>query len=120
MKKEEDFKKISVAVNELRVMQQGKPFSSDDLGILLKGILPTDCTARVELVRANIIIRIKKGEYRFPRDPIPWYCIRNFYQQCRERSSKYRESKSKPMPSKDLLAMIETVKAAGFIVLKRM
>lgn len=120
MKKEEDFKKIAIAVNELRLLQKNEVFSSNDLKILLKGILPTDCTARVELVRANIVIRVKRDQYRFPKDPIPWFCIRNFYQQCRDRSTKYRENRNKPIPSKDLLAMIETIKAAGYIVLKRM
>ena len=119
MKKEEDFKKIAVRINELRLSYKDSLFTSADIKGILAGILPTDCTAKVELVKTNILVRVKRGLYCFPQNPVHWHCIRNFYANCRERSQIYRKGETS-VSNTDLKAMIETLKANGYVVFKRM
>ena len=118
MKKEQDFKNIAVRLNDVRLQQKNAEFSTQELETLLKGILPTDCSSKVELVRANIVVRIQRGVYCFPDHPIHWHCIRNFYVQSRERSNNYRKKNSGPTAS-DVQMMIETLKNLGYVIFKR-
>lgn len=119
MKKDEDFKKIAIKINELRLSYKDSLFTSADIKNVLAGILPTDCTAKVELVKNNILVRVKRGFYCFPPNPVHWYCVRAFYMNCRERSQIYRKGKAS-ISNTDLKTMIETLKANGYVVFKRM
>lgn len=120
MKREKDFKEIAAAINLARIEYKSATFSSKELKEIFNGILPTDCSAKVELVKANIIVRIKRGEYCFPSNPVHWTSIRNFYKQCRERSQQYRNAEKKVPTEEEILEMIEIVKAHGYLVYKRM
>lgn len=119
MKREEDFKATAAQLNLLR-KANGGTFSTGELKALLKGIIPTDCSSMVTLVDTNIVIRVHKGLYSFPGNPIPWTSVRNFYKQSRERSTRYRKSTTRPVSYEELDRMIKILKGQGFLVFKPM
>lgn len=120
MKREKEFRDIAATLNLMRIERKSGTFNSKELKEIFKGVLPTDCSSKVELVRANIIVRVKRGEYCFPSNPIHWTSVRNFYKQCREKSQQYRNAEKKIPSEEEILAMIEIVKAHGYLVYKRM
>ena len=90
MKVKSDFQTIAELINMIRVENKDKVFSVDELKTALGGIIPVNNLARTQLVRADVIIRVGRGKYTFPKDPVPWFCIKKFYDMSRTKNKEYR------------------------------
>lgn len=120
MKNEKEFREIAATLNDLRLKNKNQTFTTAELDRLLTGIVPISCMAKALLVNTNIIIRIKKGCYSFPGNPIPWTSVRNFYNSCRERQHNYRTKNSKLyLYGRPIATVIRDIKSLGFEVYQR-
>ena len=119
MKTKEDFKAIAAVFNMLCQENKNRTFSNDELKKALNGILPTDCTSKSEMIKANIIIHVARGKYMLPSDPIHWTRFETFYKTCRERRRTYLKPDS-TLYGKPITTVISDLKSLGYVILKKM
>jgi hypothetical protein len=133
MKVKSDFQAIGSLINIAREENHGKILSVDDLKRILGGILPVNDLARSWLVKAEVIVRVGRGKYMFPNDPISWISIKKFYDIARDAKRQHRlksqnpvahEVHVKPVISKESEYSEEKavafLKNRGYVILKMM
>lgn len=117
MKTKQDFISIAGLVNTVRNENKGNVFTTKELEDKLKDILPVNCLAKALLVKCNIVVRIQKGKYCFPENPIHWKSIENFYEGYRQRQRSYSKN-SVYLYGRPIDTVIRDLKSLGYRILK--
>ena len=128
MKAKKDYLAIAELLNIMRLESKNKTFDIKDLQNSLKGILPISAYSRTFLVRANILVRVGRGLYAFPKDPIHWKCVADFYDLTRKskrnsyqlKIDKSAEIPVEPTSSYNEKDAVEFLKSKGYFIFKMM
>lgn len=138
-KEKRDFIAIAEMLNMLRKERGPEVFSVKVLRQDLKGIIPTNPGSLTALTNLGIVIRTKRGYYTFPKDPICWTKVREYYVTNRKRQVKTPTSDEsltqtstelsassaddyhpRELTSEDEQSALALLKRLGYIVLKMM
>ena len=117
-KEKADFVAIAEMVNLCRKEVGPEVMSVKQLHEHLKGILPVNPCSLSDFAKVGVIVRTSRGYYMFPKEPVCWTKVRDYYALLRRRNRKYelrrqekrRVAKAQEAPVKEA----PTVTAEGY------
>lgn len=117
-KEKADFVAIAEMLNMLRLEVGSKVMTSKEIIRELKSILPASPTSLGDFTKVGIVTRVKRDNYVFPKDPICWTLIADYYNKLRKRNRKYeakRVDKRKAIKIKSNMTEMPTASAEGHL-----